>query len=65
MTGEDSLVKRIISEGGDELIIPEWVTEAVKAKQVEIRITIEPDRQEIEIEPWQPYEMKCPYGRGE
>ena len=63
MTGEDSLVKRIVSEGGDELIIPEWVAEAVKAKQVEIRITIEPDRQEIEIEPWQPYEMKCPYGK--
>ena len=65
MTGENSLVKRIVLEGVDELIIPEWVTEAVKAKQVEIRITIEPDRQEIEIEPWQPYEMKCPYGKGE
>ena len=34
----------------------------VIADNVEIQVTIEPDRVEINIQPWKPYEMKCPYG---
>ena len=41
----------------DELI------KAAKKEQVEIRVTIEPERMEIEIEPWKPYEPRCPYGK--
>ena len=28
--------------------------------QTEITVTIEPDRQEIQVEPWKPFEYKCP-----
>lgn len=36
--------------------------DGVIADNVEIQVTIEPDRVEINIQPWKPYEMKCPYG---
>lgn len=36
--------------------------EAVKTQQVEIQITLEPDRTEINIQPWKPFKMQCPYG---
>lgn len=36
----------------------------VIADNVEIQVTIEPDRVEINIQPWKPYEMKCPYDKG-
>ena len=29
--------------------------------KIEVQITIEPDRTEVNIQPWKPYEMKCPY----
>lgn len=35
--------------------------EAVKTQQVEIVITMEPDRTEITVQPWRPYRMACPY----
>lgn len=34
----------------------------VKTDSLEITITVEPDRTEISIQPWKPYEMRCPYG---
>lgn len=35
--------------------------EAVKTQQVEITVTMEPDRTEITVQPWRPYRMACPY----
>lgn len=43
--------------------IVERVTETVIEKQVEASIDISPDNISIRIEPWKPYEMKCPYGK--
>ena len=34
-----------------------------KKEEVEIRVTIESERMEIVIEPWKPYEPRCPYGK--
>ena len=33
----------------------------VKSEQVDITVTIEPDRTEISITPWRPYRPICPY----
>ena len=38
--------------------------EAAKTQQVEITITMEPERTEITVQPWRPYEMQCPYDKG-
>ena len=43
--------------------IVERVTQAVIDKQVEASIEISPDNVHISINPWKPYEMKCPYGK--
>lgn len=32
-------------------------------KKVEVDISVMPNCMEIKIEPWKPYEMKCPYGK--
>ena len=37
--------------------------EFVVEKQVEVNVTIQPEYMEIHMEPWKPYEAKCPYGR--
>lgn len=37
--------------------------EAVKTQQVEITVTMEPDRTEITVQPWRPYRMACPYAK--
>jgi hypothetical protein len=34
----------------------------VVTDKVEIQVIIDPDRIEVNIQPWKPYEMKCPYG---
>lgn len=36
----------------------------VVEKKVEVDINVMPDCMEIKIEPWKPYEVKCPYDRG-
>lgn len=35
--------------------------EAVKTQQIEITVTMEPDRTEITVQPWRPYHPICPY----
>lgn len=31
--------------------------------KVEVDISVAPDSMDIKIEPWKPYEIKCPYGK--
>ena len=40
------------------------LVDRVVADKVEVQITIEPERTEVNIQPWKPYEMKCPYANG-
>ncbi len=35
----------------------------VVENKVEVDIDVSPDNIEIKIEPWKPYEVKCPYER--
>lgn len=44
------------------------IAEKVKAEKVRITVEITPNEdgtvtQRIEVEPWEPFEMKCPYGK--
>ena len=43
-----------------EMVIEKLVKAVVKDK-VEASIEIRPDGMEINVQPWKPYEMKCPY----
>ena len=43
--------------------IDELIERVIKDK-VEIELNIEPDKQQIVIRPWKPFEYTCPY-RGE
>lgn len=43
--------------------IDELIERVIKDK-VEIELNIEPDRQQVVIRPWKPFEYNCPY-RGE
>ena len=43
--------------------IVERVTDAVVEKQVEASVEISPDNIHISMNPWKPFEMKCPYDR--
>lgn len=42
-----------------EIIFDELLTKAAATK-TEITVTIEPDRREISIQPWNPFKYKCP-----
>ena len=44
--------------------IVERVTQAVTEKQVEATVEISPENIHISINPWKPFEMKCPYDKG-
>lgn len=35
--------------------------EKANKDKVEVQITIEPERIEFSVQPWKPYEMRCPY----
>lgn len=44
------------------------IAEKVKAKKVRITVEITPNEdgtvtQRMEVEPWEPFEMKCPYAK--
>ena len=39
--------------------LEELLKQAAETK-TEITVTIEPDRQEIQVQPWKPFEYKCP-----
>lgn len=39
------------------------LVDMVVEKKVEVDISVTPDNMEIKIEPWKPYEVKCPYGK--
>lgn len=39
------------------------LVDMVVEKKVEVDINVMPDCMEIKIEPWKPYELKCPYGK--
>lgn len=43
--------------------IVERVTQAVVENQVEATIEITPDNLHISVNPWKPFEMKCPYDK--
>ena len=47
VTDVDALIKGLIDR--------------VKTEQVEVQMTLEPERTEIIIQPWKEIEMKCPY----
>lgn len=38
------------------------LTKQVIENKVEVQIDIAPDNIQIGIQPWEPYELKCPYG---
>lgn len=42
-----------------EITFDELLKQAAETK-TEITVTIEPDRQEIQMQPWKPFEYKCP-----
>lgn len=44
-------------------IIDKLMLAVIENKQIEATIDIEPDRVQVNIEPWEPYEVKCPYGK--
>jgi len=48
-------------------ISPEDVAEAilsrVKDEKVRVSVTWEPGHTELSVEPWEPFEMECPYGK--
>ena len=48
---------KIDSELLDKLV------DMVVEKKVEVDINVTPDSMDIKIEPWKPYEVKCPYGK--
>jgi len=39
------------------------LVDMVVEKKVEVDINVTPDCMEIKLEPWKPYEVKCPYGK--
>lgn len=41
----------------DELI------DRVVREKISVTINVEPDRAEIQIEPWKPFEYRCPYSK--
>lgn len=58
--GEQTMeIEKIIS------IIDKLMLAVIENKQIEATIDIEPDRVQVNIEPWEPYETKCPYGKEE
>ena len=36
----------------------------VVKNQIEVHIEVTPENTSIDIQPWKPYEMKCPYAEG-
>lgn len=43
--------------------LAESLIKRVKTEQIRLVITLEGNRTVYEIEPYEPFEMKCPYGR--
>ena len=41
----------------------EHLVQRVIDDKVSVSITIEPDRAEIFVSPWEPYQTICPYGK--
>ena len=41
------------------------IIKMVKTKKVSVRMTFEPDRTEMTIEPWESYTPTCPYAKEE
>lgn len=39
------------------------IVDMIVEKNIEVDINVSPDYMEIKIEPWKPYEVKCPYGK--
>lgn len=39
------------------------LVDMVVERKVEVDISVMPDSMDIKIEPWKPYEVKCPYGK--
>jgi len=37
----------------------------VKEEHVEVELIVEPDRQQLTVRPWKPYEFSCPYKRSD
>lgn len=46
----------------DEHSIQMLIDRVVKDK-VEVHLDFTPENTTIDIQPWKPYEMRCPYGR--
>lgn len=43
--------------------VAEAILERVKKDNVRVSIVWEHDHTELTVEPWEPFEMKCPYGK--
>ncbi len=44
------------------IILDELIDKVVHDK-ISVAINVEPDRAEIQIEPWKPFEYHCPYNK--
>lgn len=44
------------------IILDELIDKVVHDK-ISVTINVEPDRAEIQIEPWKPFEYHCPYNK--
>lgn len=45
-------------------VLQNLIDRVVKDK-IEVHIEMTPENTTIDIQPWKPIEMRCPYGRGE
>lgn len=50
-------------EGKDLTELFTNTVEVVAKEKIEISIEITPDSFNVCIQPWKPYEMRCPYGK--
>ena len=44
-------------------VIDKLIGYVIENKNCEVNIEVEPDRVQINIAPWEPYKIKCPYGK--
>ena len=59
MGGEER--RKTMIQISDEMF--EMLINRVVEDKIEVHLEFTPENTTIEIQPWKPYEMKCPYGK--